>query len=202
MRIKFVQNVIDIIRGKKKIFAPSVPSSLFPTSEDKRDIIMQYANEYRCKCFVETGTYLGDTVERMKVFFDKVYSIELGKSLYENACIRFANDSNVILHCGDSGELLKDILPEIDEKILFWLDGHYSCGITVKGSKNTPIIKELEAISRNNQKNHIILIDDAKCFGVEEDYPTIEELRKIVLCFFPESDFRVENDIIRIITKQ
>ena len=200
MRIKFIQDVIDKIRRKKKIAVS--PDFSLPTSEDKWGVIIQYADKYECKCFVETGTYLGDTVEKMKTIFYKIYSIELGKSLYENACIRFANDSNVILYCGDSGELLKDILPEIDKKILFWLDGHYSYGITVKGNKNTPIIEELETISKNNQKNHIILIDDARCFGVEDDYPSIEELRKTVLCFFPESDFKVENDIIRIITKQ
>jgi len=76
------------------------------------------------------------------------------------------------------------VLPEILEKInkpaIFWLDGHYSEGISVKGDKKCPIIEELDAIFNNKKLNHIILIDDARCIIVKGDYPTIEKLTEYI----------------------
>jgi hypothetical protein len=90
------------------------------------------------------------------------------------------------------------ILSSINEPILFWLDGHYSGGETAKGEANTPILKELEFILRHPIKNHVILIDDARCFIGENDYPTLRELAVFVSGINNELNFTVENDIIRI----
>jgi len=46
-------------------------------------------------------------------------------------------------------------------------------------------------------KNHILLIDDARCFVGENSYPTIEELRAYVLKYNNLYKMTVDCDIIR-----
>ena len=116
-----------------------------------------------------------EMVEAMKGRFEKIYSIELNDELYGKAKERFVSDKNVTLLHGDSGEVLPMLLSNITEPVLFWLDGHYSAGITSKGNLNTPIVKELRAICEDSTK-HVILIDDARLFVGKEDYPTYDEI--------------------------
>ena len=142
MRIKIIQEIIDFIRGKKKNYE----DSSLPAPEEKAAIINEYAQKYNCYNLIETGTYLGDTIEAMKHNFKRLYSIELSQKLYKKACKRFENDIHIKLYQGDSKDVLPVILEEINEKTLFWLDGHYSAGITAKADKDTPILEELEAI--------------------------------------------------------
>lgn len=75
--------------------------------------------------------------------------------------------------------MLKRIVNELKEPAIFWLDGHYSGGVTAKGDKFCPIYEELEAILDSNF-NHIIIIDDLRSFVGQDDYPTISELREFV----------------------
>mgnify|MGYP001369983704 CR=1 FL=1 len=42
--------------------------------------------------------------------------------------------------------MLKNIIKNIDKPALFWLDGHYSGGVTGMGDNETPILEELEQI--------------------------------------------------------
>lgn len=167
------------------------------------DIVKQitvkiYANKYRSKTFVETGTYLGDMVFAARGIFDRIYSIELGDKLYENAKARFSKHSHISILHGNSAELLPEILLYIKEPCLFWLDAHYSAGITAKGEILTPILQELKHIFRHPIEDHVILIDDAADFNGENDYPTIEELRRMVSENKPNCEFGVKNNIIRI----
>ena len=99
---------------------------------------------------------------------------------------------------GDSSKVLPIILSKIDKPALFWLDGHYSAGITAKGDLNTPILKELKLILNHKIKKNIILIDDARCFVGKDDYPTIAELESFVKKINPNLSFKNEDDIIRI----
>ena len=55
---------------------------------------------------------------------------------------RFRNDEAVTIFQGDSGEIMGEVIKDIDNPIIFWLDGHYSAGITSKGSLHTPILRE------------------------------------------------------------
>ncbi len=71
----------------------------------------------------------------MKDAFKDVYSVEIGDDLYNAAKQKFRNSKNVHLFHGDSGKVLAELLYRIDQPALFWLDGHYSAGITAKGSK-------------------------------------------------------------------
>ncbi len=163
----------------------------------KQNNIRKYQETHKFQIFVETGTYLGDMVEAQKERFKKVISIELGKDLYEKAVLRFKNDPQVTLLQGDSGLLLKEVVAGINEPALFWLDGHFSAGITAKSDKNTPIVEELKTIF-SSPFDHGILIDDARHFTGKDDYPSIDEVALLVKEYSPTRKVEVADDIIRI----
>jgi hypothetical protein len=164
----------------------------------KQKTIEDYARRFSLRILIETGTYQGDMVDAMKNSFTRIFSIELGEDLHKQAKERFHNNKHISIIHGDSGEVLPDILVGIKEPCLFWLDGHYSEGITVKGQTETPIAQELEHILDHPVNGHVILIDDARCFIGENDYPTIDELKDRILQRHPTLIFEAENDIIRI----
>lgn len=195
MSIIFFKNIKEInsyiawlIRGKP------VP----PPDYVKEKIIKKYTLMFSPKVFIETGTYYGDKVDTLKNLFTNIISVELDNELYEKAKHRFKNYSNIKIIQGDSSRILPKVLPGISEKILFWLDGHFSEGITKKGNLNTPIMEELEAISHCTITNNVILIDDARLFNGTADYPTIEALKKYIAKKFPRHIMIVANDIIQI----
>ncbi len=162
----------------------------------KQNLIKSYQKKTGIKILIETGTYMGDMVYAMKNVFDKIYSIELSKELFGKCQKRFRKNKNVILLNGDSGEMISSILKEIKKPVIFWLDSHYSGGNTVKGNKDTPIADELRSILENSFFNHIILIDDARCFNGSNDYPTINELNEIVLKYTKDYELKVNEDVI------
>lgn len=164
----------------------------------KQKVIKEFQKEFNINILIETGTYKGDMVYAMKNNFKKIYSIELGIDLWKQACKRFKNQENVSILQGDSGKVLVGLVSQINERALFWLDGHYSSGITSRGEKECPVFEELESIL-NTQFNHVLLIDDARCFNGSGDYPTVEKLAETILMKKPLSKLDVKDDIIRII---
>lgn len=150
---------------------------------------------------VETGTYLGEMVEAQKKRFKTIISIELGVELFEKARDKFKDDDNIHIFQGDSGKVLPKILTDIHEPAIFWLDGHYSAGITSKGDKECPIFEELDAIFKGNKFNHVILIDDARCFTGEGDYPTFEQLVNYIRAKNEKYGFEIKDDIIRCVVQ-
>ena len=164
----------------------------------KQMAVKAYAAKYGTEVFVETGTYLGEMVNAVKSSFKKIYSIELSPELYERAEKKFAKDKHILIIQGDSSRILPEILNHIYKPCLFWLDAHYSKGITVKGEKETPIMDELRRIFNNPINGHVILIDDARDFTGQNDYPDLEEIRKLIVRRYPGFIFYVKDDIIRI----
>lgn len=160
--------------------------------------ILKYARKFHIKTMVETGTYLGQTVDDLKYKFNKIYTIELDKKLYKNAKSNFAKYNNITIIRGDSSKELKKIIKQIKNQAVFWLDAHYSSGLTAKGSVETPILKELIAISKSNINNHVILIDDARKFTDKNDYPTIKIVQNLIKKHFLDFKMIVKEDIIRI----
>lgn len=140
--------------------------------------------------FIETGTYLGDTVETALKHFPFVHSVELSKELFEKAQKRFVNNKNARLYHGDSIEMLPSIIKKCKDKTVFFLDAHFSMGTTAKGKTNTPIITELEKIKKSSMKDAIIIIDDARMFyeplinpanTFMEGYPTLNQIVEKIL---------------------
>lgn len=143
----------------------------------KHAAIKSYLHDYRLSAFVETGTYMGDTLAAIaRLRRCQCVSIELSKHHYSEAVKRFADDPNVRLIHGDSATILPEVIRQLQKPALFWLDGHYSAGNTAKGDVETPIRSEINAILESGVGNHVILIDDMHCFTGTNDYPTVEEL--------------------------
>jgi hypothetical protein len=165
--------------------------------EVKQRAIKYYQKRFGPEVFVETGTYLGDMVAAVMLRFKEVYSVELSPELYERAQRMFAGQRHVHILQGDSSDVLRVILLRITEPSLFWLDGHFSGGITARGSIDFPVLQELECISEHKIKNHVILIDDARLFGNSANVPSkrqvIESLRTINRSYTIEE----KDDIIR-----
>jgi len=168
----------------------------------KQQTIRSFAEKYELKILIETGTLFGDMVEAMKGNFSQIYSIELSEELYEKAKKRFNGDGNVRIIHGDSGVELGELVTMIKDPALFWLDGHYSAGVTAKGDKDTPIYEELTHIFNTPNRGHVIIIDDARCFGTDPAYPSIEELSNFIRTKRPDADIEVENDSIRIMPRR
>lgn len=167
----------------------------------KRLILSSYLRRFSIKQFVETGTHLGDTLAH--IADDKAVkctSIELADDYFSKATRRFASYPNVNLLHGDSELLLPVYVQELHEPVLFWLDGHYSGGTTGKGTADTPISIELAAILDSPIKNHIILIDDARCFTGANGYPCLDVLIKTVR-EQGNYDAEVSTDVIRLTPK-
>ena len=165
----------------------------------KQVVIANYQLKYGYSTLIETGTYLGDMVEAQKNRFKKIISIEIGLDLYEKAKERFKKNKYVFIVHGDSSKKLSEILKDINELVIFWLDGHYSAGITEKGDKECPIFEELDAIFANKRNNHILLIDDARLFTGRGDYPMIEELKVFIKSKNEKFNIDVKDDIIRCV---
>jgi len=164
----------------------------------KQQVVIDYIKKFSPEILIETGTYKGKMIYAVMPHIDRIYSIELDETHYQNARRRFAGYPDIHILQGQSGEVLPQILKSIHEPCLFWLDAHYSGGSTAKGDIETPIMQEMECILNHPRvEDHIILIDDANCFVGEKDYPALETLEQRVRQTRPHWVFEVVNDIIR-----
>lgn len=168
-----------------------------PPHPIKQRMVRKYQRASGAKVLVETGTYLGEMVEAQLRHFDLIYSIELSGTLYERARSRFSGSSKVRLVQGDSGVRLPEIVNALDQKAVFWLDGHYSGGITAQAEKDCPVVLELYAILAS-RLDHTILIDDARLFDGTNDYPTLQEIDALLRQHEVRYTLNIEADIIVI----
>jgi len=169
----------------------------FCSSDEKYDLVRSYLAWFQSPVLIETGTYKGGMIAAIKDLCSEIYSIELDQDLYERATKRFVTDENIHLFQGDSAVVLPRILTHIHSACVFWLDGHFSGGITACGTKQTPIWEELQTIVAHPGNAHVILIDDVRCFGAKKDYPTVDEIRSLIMARYPNFIFEVKDDVIR-----
>jgi SAM-dependent methyltransferase len=136
-----------------------------PTGTLSREFVLSLRDAFGVRCFVETGTYLGDTLAQLADDFESLHSIELSSDCYAHASARFADKPQIRLVNADSTSGLDTVLRGLSEdRALFWLDAHYSGGETAKGQSNTPVKAELETILAHPHRNDIILVDDLRYF--------------------------------------
>lgn len=146
---------------------------------------------------VESGTFMGDMIKSQLDNFNKIYSIELSKKFWEAAKLMFRNEPKVHLLQGDSGQVLHELISDISEPAIFWLDGHYSGADTARGDKISPIYEELKAIFKSNLA-HCILIDDARLFDDTDDYPGLDDLKRFILENRTAAKIAVDADTISV----
>lgn len=164
----------------------------------KKDIVLQYSRQYQLKVFIETGTFIGEMVKAVSDHFDKIISIELSEELAQRATQKFTGARHIQIIQGDSAKILDHVLPIVTGRKLFWLDAHYSGGFSAKGTILTPIQHELHIIFKCTSGADVILIDDARLFTGNNDYPALETIRQLVETNLPSCAFRVADDVIRI----
>lgn len=155
--------------------------------------LAKYKNDY----FIETGTYMGESIDLALASnsFKYIYSIEIDSLRHLTCKERYGTYKNVTLIKGDSGELLKLILKNINTPCTFWLDAHF-CGDEAEyGKKWSPIIEELEAIKNHHIKNHTIIVDDYRCMdnthfdkgrNIPVGFPGKKNLLKILQSINPD----------------
>lgn len=172
-----------------------------PPKMAKYHMIKSYVRRFKLRVIVETGTYLGDFVDFMAGSVDEIYSIEISRKLYEAATKRFKKSSKVHLISGDSSKLLQKVISTIEKPALFWLDSHFSSGITEGDQDRPPLMNELFVILRHSLEHgmdHVVVIDDARKFGADRAYPSIPEVKKLVQSIRPELVVDVRADMIHI----
>jgi hypothetical protein len=163
----------------------------------KQRIVKGYLRRSGASTVVETGTFTGDMVDALAPIAGRIVSIELDDRLYAAALRRFAGQAHVELLQGDSGALLPRVISGLDRPALFWLDGHYTGSGSARTEVDSPIRAEIEALLANPVPGHVVLIDDAREFSGTGGYPTIDELRAMILVRQPLSQFTVADDIVR-----
>lgn len=170
-------------------------------------------NKFDITVLIETGTYLGGTAELASIVFKEVYSVELSRDLYEKVKNKFSNKSNIKLYNDSSENFLNNILGNLkNEKLLIYLDAHWSLGNTTKiENKNTPVLDELHCIKNAGITNAIIIIDDARFFQSKSivqqqeklhadptmyGYPTIKKINKFLKLINPSYEIYIFGDAI------
>lgn len=171
--------------GGRQIPAPSAV---------KREIIREHGTKHRLRTLVETGTYKADTVRALRNDFDVIHSIEIAPNFHRRAAHRCRNQANARLHLGDSADVMPKILADLNGPALFWLDAHHSGGET-GGAGDHPTVAELRSIL-SDSRDHVLLIDDVREFGVDADYPPLSAIEDTAHEY--GYTFDVEYDVARL----
>ena len=126
---------------------------------------------------IETGTYHGDSSRFFAGAGFPVHTIEVSETLAAGVFPGLRR-IGVTCHRGDSARVLPELLNTLHsqgvEELNFWLDGHWSGGVTSTApTHETPIIAELVAIEqlRKHFRKLVVAIDDFRCFGNDAAYP-------------------------------
>jgi hypothetical protein len=164
----------------RRIYLPSPPIA-------KVHAVRWHARHFGLRTFVETGTYHGDTTAAVADLFDRCVTIELSQHLHEAARARFAAIDKIECLRGDSAVLVREVVKNLSGPALFWLDAHHSGGVTAD-SGHDPIRAELSAILGEDQRGHVVLIDDARGHAID-----------VIRAAAPRHVLTVRNDIIRLL---
>lgn len=124
--------------------------------------ISLFVNMLRCRynihVAIETGSLYGHTAAFLASIFNQVHTIEIVPTNYQVSQNTLYPFPNAVCHLGSSQEVLKELLPLLKEKSLFfYLDAHWN--------EYWPLLDELEEISKTHKDNCIIVIDDIKVPG-------------------------------------
>ena len=134
----------EILRG----FYDEMP---FNGQTKRKELVESLIKNFIPDILVETGTYLGNTLQYLLKFDIPTYSVEINEKFYLIAKSRFLDNKNLILNHGDSVSFLKS-LDKSQKKAFIYLDAHWY--------NDLPLNEELIYIEQF--ESAIVLIDDFK----------------------------------------
>jgi len=111
------------------------------------------------RVYVETGFLAGDSAQKaLDAGFEEIHAIDIDVQAEINCKERFGNSLNVHFYLGDSAYKLKEVLNQITEPVLLYLDAHFG----IHNGVYTPLLHELHEILSLGQKENTIAIDDIR----------------------------------------
>ena len=157
-------------------------------------MIESEARAIGAECFIETGTFRGDTTWHFRNRFRRIASIEIQHELAALARRRFKAYPHICIIAGDSSTELATACSDMDGACLVFLDGHYSSGFTGCGAKECPVIEELQLLFTHLKHAFRVVIDDARLFGVDPSYPKPDVIEEFLAGQPGNWRMRSEND--------
>ena len=96
------------------------------------------------KIFIETGTAYGQTVVEIQPYFEKIFTVEISKQLWEWTNPKICDCENVEHVLGDSLVEIPKFLDSLTEedKVFFWLAAHWSQGLGSKNNLDCHLVEE------------------------------------------------------------
>lgn len=136
-------------------------------------LALDYKVWYKLQTFVETGTFQGRTTKWAGLNFFRVHTVDVHIDYLKQAQAA-CQLLPVAFYHGRSEVMLQTIISRLDRPTLFWLDAHWSADLAYQQLDIVcPVLEEIEVINqRCNKQRHVVMIDDARLFGVERGWPS------------------------------
>lgn len=158
------------------------------------------------KIFIESGLLEGYGVSKaLESGFEETYSIEIDPESIKLAThnfktnpewIELARGKKINFVLGDSSVKLGEVLSNINESCLIFLDAHFGA-VDRLNFNCLPLMLELEAIKNHSVKNHTLIIDDIRLLRGNKNGDhlpwTIEELTNKILEINPNYTITYDN---------
>jgi glycosyltransferase involved in cell wall biosynthesis len=170
-----------------------------PEATAKRAHLLSLFHARGHRTLLESGTFVGDTVEYFMPHAARIISVEVEPKLFADAQRKFLGVPNVELVFGDALHLIPGIVDELEDPPLIWLDGHFSEGVTGSGDEIEPAASILASLGAvRTPAGTTIVVDDLRLFGLHPDFPGLDELVQRARQGFPEAQIRVGLDSLVI----
>ena len=88
-------------------------------SIDKSFLLTLQEDYTKYNTFIETGTYLGETIFELEPYFDSLYTVEFAYLYYSSSKNKYNGDKIEFIF-GDSSIIFKTLLPTIKDKSIFF----------------------------------------------------------------------------------
>jgi len=167
-----------------------------------QELILNLATEFLVKDFIETGTYYGETAVWASKVFERVSTMENSQEIYEITKNKHQGINNIEFLFGDSRALLDKVVGKLAEPAIFWLDAHWSGGLTYGDDDQCPLVEEIKIID-SSSLDHFIFIDDARLFLSSpqpphniHQWPTISDLIFALKSTSPNKFIVIIEDVI------
>jgi hypothetical protein len=171
-----------------------------PADRAKRRFLLSLFKKRNHELLVESGTFLGGTVEYFLPHARRIVSVEIEADLHTAAKERFRSSPSVELLLGDAIDVIPRVIADLSEPALVYLDGHFTGGVNQEpGEFAEPAPGILEKLGDlRPPAGTTIVVDDLRLFGRSENFPGLDELTSTARKAFPQAAMYVGIDCLVI----